>query len=80
MKTIDIMECLVNNIEEKIIKEWKHEGFIGGFSSEHINFEIDGKEYVLHIREVKDEEHWLASCIKADNSEKTRRTGKDVEQ
>ena len=58
MKTDDILESFVSAIEEKIFKEWKHEGFIGGWSSEHINFEIDGKEYVLRIREVKDGEHW----------------------
>lgn len=58
MKTGDIAEVFVTAIEEKIIKEWRHEGFIGGWSSEHVNFEIDGKEYVAHIREVKDCEHW----------------------
>ena len=58
MKTDDILESVVSAIEEKIFKEWKHEGFIGGWSSEHINFEIDGKEYVLRINEVKDGEHW----------------------
>lgn len=58
MKKVDIMEAFVSAIEEKIIKEWRHEGWIGGWSSEHINFEIDGKEYVLCIRELKDGEHW----------------------
>lgn len=58
MKTVDIMECFVSAIEEKIIKEWRHEGFIGGWNSEQINFEIDGKEYILRIIEVKDGEHW----------------------
>lgn len=59
MKQVDIMEALVNAIDEKIFKEWKHEGFIGGCSSEHIDVEIDGKEYVLRIDEVKDGEHWV---------------------
>ena len=58
MKTVDIMEAFVCSIEEKIIKEWRHEGFIGGWSSEHINFEVDGQEYVVKIREVKEGEHW----------------------
>ena len=58
MKSVDIMEAFVSAIEEKIFQEWRHEGFIGGWSSEHINFEIDGKEYVLRIREMKEGEHW----------------------
>ena len=54
MKTVDIMEALTTSIEEKIFKEWRHEGFIGGFTSSYINAEIDGKEYVLVLREVAD--------------------------
>ena len=53
MKSVDIMEMLTNAIEEKIFGEWKHEGFIGGFGSEYINFVVDNKEYVLNISEVK---------------------------
>ena len=58
MKTVDIMEALVSAIEEKIVKEWRHEGSIYGWSSGHINFEMDGKEYVLKIREIRSGEHW----------------------
>lgn len=58
MKIDDIIVCLSNGIEDTIYKQWKHEGFICGLSSKHINFEIDGKEYVLLISEVKDGEHW----------------------
>ena len=42
---------------EKIIKEWRHDGYIGGWSSERIDFEIDEKEYVVYITEVKDGDH-----------------------
>lgn len=52
MKNVDITEAITNAIEEKIFKEWKHEGFIGGFSSQHINFEIDNREYVLVLHDV----------------------------
>lgn len=31
---------------------------IFGCSDTHINFEADGKEYVLTLHEVKDGEHW----------------------
>jgi hypothetical protein len=58
MKTVDIMETLTNAIDKTIFQDWKHEGFIGGFTSEHIDFEVDGREYVLRICEVKDGEHW----------------------
>lgn len=54
MKSVDIMEMITNSIEDIIFGRWKHEGFIGGFTSEHINVEIDGREYVLKLIEVKD--------------------------
>lgn len=58
MKNADIMEVFITSIEEKIFKEWRHDGFIGGFTSDSGNFEIDGKEYVLKLIEVKDGETW----------------------
>ena len=58
MKTVDIMEALTTSIDEKIFKEWRHEGFIGGFTSSYINAEIDGKEYVLVLHEVTDGHHF----------------------
>ena len=57
MKTVDIVEAFVTAIEEKIIKEWRHDGYICGWSSERIDFEIDEKEYVVYITEVKDGDH-----------------------
>ena len=57
MKTDHIIEALVGAIENKIIKEWRHEGLILGWNSEHINFDIDGKKYVLRVYEVCDGEH-----------------------
>lgn len=58
MKTVHIMESIVYSITNKIFEEWKHEGFMCGWSSEHINFEVDGKEYVLLIREIGECEHF----------------------
>lgn len=63
MKQVDIMEALVNAIEKIIFKEWKHEGFICGFSSEYIDVEIDGKEYVLLIREIGEGENFCEMKI-----------------
>ena len=58
MRECDIMEAIVMAIEKTIFKEWRHEGFIDGWSSIHANFEIDGREYVLKLQEVKEGEHW----------------------
>ena len=58
MKNADILEVFVSSVDETIFKKWRHEGFIGGFSSEEANFVIDGKEYVLRLGEVADGKHW----------------------
>lgn len=58
MKEVDIIECLANQIVNKIQDEWKHEVCILGHSNDHINFEIDTKEYVVVLKEVKDGQHW----------------------
>jgi hypothetical protein len=52
------MEALVSAIESKIFREWRHEGFIGGWSSDYIDVVIDDKEYAIKLREIKDGEHW----------------------
>lgn len=53
MRSSDICDCLATRgIEQVFYGEWKHEGGILGTSSRHINFEIDGKEYVLVLSEV----------------------------
>lgn len=51
MKQVDIMEVICSSIENKIFEEWKHDGFIGGWNSESINFDIDGLDYVLTLKE-----------------------------
>lgn len=64
------MEALVESITQRIFEEWKHEGFMFGYSSAHINFEIDGKEYVLLIREIQSGEDWSMMRIKNELEEK----------
>ena len=49
-----IIEALKSAIENKIIGEWRHEGGVLGISAEHINVEIDGKEYVITLKEVEE--------------------------
>ena len=58
MKMCDIIEVLEQTISEKIGKEWKHEVILLDSSSAHINFEIDGKEYVIGLFEVAEGNHW----------------------
>lgn len=58
MKSCDIMETFVSAVEETIFKGWRHEGFIGGWTSNAANFVIDDKEYVLKLGVVHDGEHW----------------------
>lgn len=58
MRNSDIMEVFIASIEEKILKEWRHDGYIGGFTSDSGNFEIDGIEYVLKLIEIKDGQHF----------------------
>ena len=49
MKTIDITECIAEAIESKIIKEWKHEGYIDGMQSDNVFVVIDGKTYCIKV-------------------------------
>ena len=58
MKCENIIGILEVAIQKVIIETYMHEGYVGGTSSNHINFEIDGKEYVLTLQEVKNGEHW----------------------
>lgn len=55
MKTCDITETIVNSIEKKIFDEWKHEGYIDGFTSEKAYTVIDGQRYCITVQEVADE-------------------------
>ena len=58
MKTCDIIEVLEHTIPEKIGKEWRHDICLLGSSSAHINFKIDGKEYVLGLFKVAEGRNW----------------------
>nr|DAE12270.1 MAG TPA: hypothetical protein [Siphoviridae sp. ctMgg26] len=58
MTRVNIMESIQNAICETIFEKWKHEGIICGWSSEHINFEIDGKEYILLLEEIQNDENF----------------------
>ena len=54
----DIIETIAGHIDRHIGGEWKHEVDLYGYSSRYLNFAIDGKEYVLVLREVEEGHHW----------------------
>lgn len=56
MKMVDITEAIVDMIEKKIFGEWKHEGYIDGFTSEEAQVVIDGRRYRIVVREVEMDE------------------------
>ena len=68
MHKSDIIKKVCWSIETVIGGDWKCEVSIFGISDRHINFEIDQKEYVLVLNEVKDGHHWGEYVF--DNSEK----------
>lgn len=51
MKKENIIEALTDCIENKIFKEWKHDGFIDQTFSNAIYVEIDGKHYSIELTE-----------------------------
>ncbi len=53
MKIADIIEEITNHIEEKMLGEWKHEGYIDGCTSDEACVVIDGKKYEIKVREIK---------------------------
>lgn len=52
MKIVDITETIINSIEKKIFDEWKHDGFIDGFTSDKAYVVVDGKRYQITVQEV----------------------------
>ncbi len=52
MKIVDITEEIANHIEKKMFGEWKHAGYIDGFTSDEAYVVIDGKKYEIKVREI----------------------------
>ena len=55
----DIIETIAFDMERHIGGEWKHEIKLYGYSAKHLNFDIDGKEYVLVLHEVEGGHCWV---------------------
>ena len=54
MKECNIIGAVSRAIETLGDEEFSHEVYILGESSVHVNFMIDGKDYVLVLHEIKD--------------------------
>jgi len=53
MNELDIMDAVQQSIDKVILNEWRHVGYIDGFTSDSITFVIDGSKYVLKLSEAK---------------------------
>lgn len=65
----DILESIACFMECHFGGDWKHEVEIMGSSSRHLNFMIDGKEYVLVLHEVTDGHCWCEYVMDGNNGE-----------
>lgn len=57
MKKENIIEAIADCIENKVFKEWKHDGFIDQTFSNAINVEIDGKHYSIELTEHEEQKN-----------------------
>jgi hypothetical protein len=53
MEKVDIMDAVQQGIENILFKNWRHKGYIDGFNSTQVAFVVDGKRYVLDLKEVE---------------------------
>ncbi len=51
MQTVDIATSIEEMLNKKIFKEWKHEGCVEGTYTNGVRCTIDGKEYIIEVRE-----------------------------
>jgi len=51
MSDVDIMDAVQLGVESMLFKQWRHEGYIDGFNSSQIRFTVDGKKYILELKE-----------------------------
>ena len=58
MLSSDILETIACDIERHIGGDWKHEVDIYGCSYRHLNFVIDGVEYVIILHKVEEGHHF----------------------
>lgn len=52
MKKVDIIESIAEHMEQKIFKEWKHEGSVESVCTESLEVTIDGKLYEISIEQI----------------------------
>lgn len=69
MQKSDIIDGIGEFVVQRYGKEWKHDVGVYGGSSKHLNFVIDGKEYVLVLHEVTDGHCWNEYVMEGNNGE-----------
>ena len=52
MKKVDIIESIAEYVEQKILKEWKHEGSVEVIYTDRLEVMIDGKLYEIRIEQI----------------------------
>ena len=52
MQPVDIAAAIQDMIENKIYAEWKHEGYIDALYSTGVVADIDGKKYMIEVKEI----------------------------
>lgn len=52
MQPVDIAAAIQDMIENKIYAEWKHEGYIDALYSTGVVANIDGKKYMIEVKEI----------------------------
>lgn len=56
MKQVDIVEVINDAVNGVIFEKWKHEGYLDGFNGEQTSFVIDGKHYLVSVKEIGQED------------------------
>jgi hypothetical protein len=51
MEKVDIMDAVQQGIENMLYKAWRHKGYIDGFNTDQVRFVVDGKKYMLELKE-----------------------------
>lgn len=52
MQSVDIIEAFIGQIENLIIKQWKHSGYIDHYQSDCVVFNVDGVLYEATLKRI----------------------------
>jgi len=52
MNENDLLEVIIESIENKVIKEWKHKGYIDLLHTDDVTMVIDGNRYLISVKKL----------------------------